>query len=102
MSKGLLLAAIASDPMLRTEGKVLEVLEHGNDVLVDTLTDFVAVIEQSGKLLSSFWEQKISNIGKIIGDKRIEVSKDFSPLYESRSDIILILGIRGRRDIGLH
>jgi hypothetical protein len=81
---------------------VLEVLEHGNDVLVDTLTDFVAVIEESGILLSCFWEQKISNIGKIIGDKRIEVSEDLPHLHERRSDIIFVLGVRCRRDIGLH
>lgn len=72
-----MLAAIASDPALHVEGKVLEILEYGNDTLVDTLDEFMSVSKRSSILLSCFWEQKISNIGAIIGDKRIEVSELF-------------------------
>lgn len=80
MSKGLLLAAIASDESLHTEGKVLEILEQGNDALTDLLADFLPVIRRSGGediQISCFWEQKISNVGRIIGKTRIEVSAIF-------------------------
>jgi hypothetical protein len=68
-----MLAAIASDPSLHVEGKVLEILEYGNDTLIDTLDDFMSASKESEIALSCFWEQKITNVGRIIGDKRIEV-----------------------------
>ncbi|KAK5441925.1 hypothetical protein LTS15_011190 [Exophiala xenobiotica] len=72
MSKGLMFAAIASNPELHVEGKVLEILEYGNDTLVDTLDEFMSVSRESAVQLSCFWEQKITNIGVVIGEQRIE------------------------------
>jgi hypothetical protein len=73
-----MLAAIASDPSLHVEGKVLEILERGNDTLMDTLDDFMSVSKESGISLSCFWEQRITNVGRIIGNKRITVCRSFA------------------------
>ena len=74
-SKGLLYAAIASDPSVRTDDNVLKALENGNDVLMDTLNDFISLCNAPVVAMSlcCFFEQQVTRVGKIIGKDFLEV-----------------------------
>jgi hypothetical protein len=72
MSTHLLLATIAADPNLQVEGQVLEVLKYGNDVLVDTVNEFVSIARNHLIMISCFFEQKSTNIDKLIGNEVIQ------------------------------
>ena len=66
MSHGLLLAAIEKDTVGRVDGKILEILSPGNDPLVDLIDDFTNVAKEKNLLLSCFFEQQKSDVGRII------------------------------------
>jgi hypothetical protein len=72
-SKGLVLAAIAAN--LQVEPKILEVLVYENDVLMEVLDDFITTCKAHNKPISCFFEQKISNVGKVISGNNIKVSR---------------------------
>ena len=74
-SKGLLYAAIASDPTLRVDGTVLKALEYGNDVLMDVLNEFISICNAPTIAMSicCFFEQRPTSVGRVIGNKMLEV-----------------------------
>ena len=74
-SKGLVLAAIASDPSLHVDDTVLRALEAGNDVLMDMLYEFISLCNSPKVCLSlcCFFEQRSSRVGKVIGNRYLKV-----------------------------
>ena len=74
-SNGLLYAAIASDPSLRVDGTVLKALEYGNDVLMDVLNEFISMCNEPSLAISlcCFFEQRPTSVGRVIGNKKLEV-----------------------------
>ncbi len=81
-SKGKMLVAIASHASLRVNDTVLRALEYGNDILMDILNEFVSICQAPGVDISlfCFFEQRITNIGKLVGDQVIEVSLRTVPI----------------------
>ena len=75
-SKGLVYAAIASNPFLQVDNTVLRALEAGNDVLMDVFGEFMFICNsrKAGMSLCCFFEQRSSAVGKVIGNSHLEVS----------------------------
>jgi hypothetical protein len=74
-SKGLVYAAIASNPSLRIDDTVLKALESGNDMLMDILNEFILLCNSPAVEMSlcCFFEQRSTAVGKIIGNYILEV-----------------------------
>ena len=75
-SKGLVYAAIASDPSLQVDDTVLRALMYGNDILMDVLNEFISLCNAPGVDISlcCFFEQRPTKVGRIIGNNHLEVS----------------------------
>jgi len=74
-SKGLVFAAVASDPSLQVDDTVLRALICGNDVLMDVLDEFISLCNAPGAGISlfCFFEQRPTKVGRIIGSNHLEV-----------------------------
>jgi uncharacterized membrane protein YcfT len=74
-SKGLVYAAIASDPSLHVDDTVLRALIYGNDILMDVLNEFISLCNALGVEISlcCFFEQQLTKVGRIIGKNHLEV-----------------------------
>lgn len=74
-SKGLVYAAIASDPSLRVNDTVLRALEYGNDILIDVLYEFTSLCNAPGVDISlcCFFQQRPTKVGRIIGNNHLKV-----------------------------
>jgi hypothetical protein len=74
-SRGLVYAAIASDPSLKVDDTVLRALVYGNDVLMDVMDEFVSLCNAPGVGISlcCFFEQRSTKVGRIIGSNHLEV-----------------------------
>ena len=74
-SKGLVYAAIASDPSLKVDDTVLRALVYGNDILKDVFNEFISLCNAPdvGISLCCFFEQRPTKVGRIIGNNHLEV-----------------------------
>ena len=74
-SKGLVYAAIASNPSLRIDDTVLKALESGNDVFINVLNEFILLCNSPAVniFLYCFFEQRPTAVGRIIGNNILEV-----------------------------